>query len=74
MLLAEGDARRQRFIDNYAAAYLAAEASRASEFAELHGTAHSYGKRQPVEDAFFLAKCAWEQAEKLGVLDNERHG
>lgn len=73
MSSSENDARRQRFIDSYAAAYLAAEASRATEFAQLNGTAHSYGKRQPVEDAFYLAKCAWEQAESLGVLISERY-
>lgn len=72
MLLSDHE-RRQRFIDQYAASYLAAEASRRCEQAELAGTGHSYGRSQPVEDAFFLAKCAWDQFERLDLRD-ERYG
>lgn len=57
--------RRRAFIDHYVAAYLAAEASRETERAEQTGSSHSYGRTQPVEDAFFLAECAWSHLVEL---------
>lgn len=60
--------RRQRFIDCYVASFLAAEASCALQRAEVEHTNLSE-QNQPLQNAFFLAKSAWRQAQQLGILD-----
>jgi hypothetical protein len=60
--------RRQRFIDCYVASFLAAEASRALQRAEVEHTTLAE-QHQPLENAFILAMGAWKQAQQLGILD-----
>ena len=55
----------QQFIDHYVATFLASYMAVHFDNDCLHGHPSKRYNHQPVEDAIFCAKCAWNQLKEL---------
>lgn len=56
---------KDQFIDSYVATFLASYMAGTYDRDCMNGHTGDPYKNQPVEDAKFLAECAWKQMENL---------